>query len=583
MQSPPVHHDMPTASDHGSVPGPLDWLATGARRFQTWRARRRASPAWTVVVAAILVPAMLPVATVAWLSMQPADGALAHLARTVLPATLRDTLVLLTGVGVVTLVVGTGTAWLVTMYRFPGRGVLDRLLVLPLAVPTYIVAYAWVDVLDWSGPVQSTLRWATGWATAREYWFPEARSLPGAVLVFASVLYPYVYLSARASFVQQSVCALEVARTLGRTPLGAFTSVALPMARPALAAGLALALMETLGDLGAAQYLGVQTLSASIYATWQQRSNLPGAAQIAAVLLIVVAALLAAERLARGRAQFHSTTGRWRSIPFADLAGWRAALAALACFLPFAIGFLVPTAMLAANAARHLGEAASGGFWRAAAASLLLAAVAAGVTTALGVLLAYARRVASNGFTRPAVRLAGLGYALPGTVVALGLLIPLAALDNRIDALARSLLGVSTGLVVSGSVAILVIAYSVRFIAVALGTLEAGLERISPNLDAAARTLGATASSALVRVHVPMLLPALGTAALLVFVDVMKELPATLLLRPFNFESLATHVYALAALERVEAASVGALAIVIVGLVPVLLLHRAVSGGRAGS
>lgn len=573
---------MPSAGRDARTPGPPEWLASGARRLETWRAQRRASPLWTVAVALALAPLLLPILTVIWLALGPSDGALAHLARTVLPATLRDTMLLVAGVGLVTLVVGTGTAWLVTMYRFPGRGILDRLLVIPLAVPTYIVAYAWTDVLDHTGPVQSGLRWLAGWKTARDYWFPEVRSLPGAVLIFASVLYPYVYLSARASFVQQSICALEAARTLGRTSMGAFTAVALPMARPALAAGLALALMETLGDLGAAQHLGVQTLSATIYATWQQRSNLPGAAQIAAILLVAVLALFAAERLARGHAQFHHTTSRWRSIPFADLEGWRAVAAAVACFLPFAVGFLVPAGMLAANAVRHLGEAAGSGFWRSAASSLLLAGVAALVTTGTGVLLAYARRVAGNGFTRPAVQAAGLGYALPGTVLALGLLIPLAALDNRIDAFARANLGISTGLLISGSVALLVLAYVVRFLAVALGTVEAGLGRISPNLDAAARTLGETALSALWRVHLPLLLPALGTAALLVFVDVMKELPATLLLRPFNFESLATHVYALASLERVEAASVGALAIVLVGLVPVLLLHRAVAGGRAG-
>ena len=574
---------MPLATPSGPLPGPVDWIAGGAKRLQSWRARRRASPLWTVVVALALLPLLLPLATVLWLAAQPAEGAMLHLARTILPTALRETFLLLAGVGATTLVAGSGTAWLVTMYRFPGRALLDRLLVLPLAVPTYIVAYAWVDVLDYSGPVQSALRHVAGWKSAREYWFPEVRSLPGAIVLIASVLYPYVYLSARASFVQQSVCALEVARTLGRTPFGSFTAVALPMARPALVAGLALALMETLGDLGAAQHLGVQTLSATIYATWQQRSNLPGAAQIAAVLLAVVVALFAAERLARGRAQFHHATERWRSIPFAELTGWRAALAALACTLPVAIGFLVPAAMLAANAVRHFAEGAGAGFGRAALSSFVLAAAAAAVTAGLGVVLAYARRVAANGFTRPAVRLAGLGYALPGTVLALGLLMPLAALDNRIDALARATLGISTGLLLSGSLAVLVLAYVVRFLAVALGTVEAGLERISPNLDAAARTLGETALSALWRVHLPMLLPALGTAALLVFVDTMKELPATLLLRPFNFESLATHVYALASLERVEAASVGALAIVLVGLVPVLLLHRAVAGGRTGT
>ena len=574
---------MSLSNDGRPVLGPVQGLATLAHRLQSWRAQRRASPAWTVAVAAILGVMLLPVATVIALSLGSGAGALAHLARTVLADALAESLSLMAGVGLITLAVGTATAWMVTMYRFPGRDLVDRLLVVPLAVPTYIVAYAYVDLLDFSGPVQTALRALGGWRSARDYYFPEVRSTGGAILIFSSVLYPYVYLTARASFVQQSVCALEVARTLGRTPFGAFTSVALPLARPALVAGLALVLMECLNDLGAVQHLGVRTLSSSIYTTWLQRSSLPGAAQIATVLLLFVVALFWIERMARGGGQFHHTTGRYRSIPFAELDGWRGALALALCALPFAAGFLVPFLMLAANAWRHAAIALAGGFWKAAANSILLAGTAALAAVAIGVILAYARRVAANGFTKPAVRLAGLGYALPGTVLALGLLIPLAALDNRVDAWARSVLGVSTGLVLSGTVLALVLAYTIRFLAVALGTLEAGLERISPNLDAAARTLGETALSALWRVHLPLLMPALGTAGLLVFVDAMKELPATLLLRPFNFETLATHVYGFAALEQLEAASVGALAIVAVGLVPVLLLHRAIAEGRAGS
>jgi iron(III) transport system permease protein len=469
------------------------------------------------------------------------------------------------------------------MYRFPLHALVDRLLVLPLAVPTYIIAYAYAELLDYAGPVQGAVRSLFGFQSARDYWFFDIRSTSGAIFVLSSVLYPYVYLAARASFTQQSVCALEVARTLGRTEFGAFRSVALPLARPALVAGVALVLMESLNDLAAMQYLGVQTLSAAIYATWLQRSNLGGAAQIAAVLIVIVALLFAAERRARGRSRFHHTTGRYQAIPFAILGGTRAWAALTVCLLPFVLGFLLPTLILAGNAWRHAEVALAGGFWRAAGNSLVLAAVAAATAVAAGLLLAYARRIAANGFVRPAVRIAGLGYALPGTVLALGLLIPLAALDNRIDAATREAFGLSTGLVLSGTIFALVLAYTIRFLAVSLGTIEAGLERVSPNLDAAARTLGETALSALWRVHLPLLMPALGTAALLVFVDTMKELPATLLLRPFNFETLATHVYSFASLEQLEAASVGALAIVAVGLVPVLLLHRAIAEGRAGS
>lgn len=548
-----------------------------------WRQRLPASPGWTLFVLAIASVMALPLATIVALSLDPSESVWPHLIRTVLPGALADTGLLLAGVAILTLLFGTGTAWLVTMYRFPGRGLLDRLLVLPLAMPTYIIAYAYVELLDFSGPVQRALRAMFGWRTVRDYWFPEVRTLAGAVLVLSAVLYPYVYLSARASFVQQSVCVLEVARTLGRTSVGAFWSVALPLARPALAAGVALALMETLNDLGAVQYLGVSTLTLSIYTTWLQRSSLTGAAQIALVALLVVVALLVAERSARGRSRFHHTTGRYRSIPFSDLDGWRGYAAALVCGLPVLAGFVAPLAVLLVQASTHMDDAFAAGFWRTVRNSVGVAALAAAATVALGLGLAYARRLAPTAFVRAVVRTAGLGYAMPGTVLALGLIIPLAGLDNHVDAALRSLLGVSSGLLLSGSLFVIVLAYTIRFLAVSLGALEAGFERLSPNLDAVARTLGETALSALRRVHMPLLVPALGSAALLVFVDGMKELPATLLLRPFNFETLATHIYSYAALEQFEQAALGALTIVAIGLLPVLLLHRAVAGGRAGS
>lgn len=607
-------------------------LAGLPARVQRWRAKRRSSPMWTASVAAILGIMVLPIITVLSFALAPENNIWPHLFANVLfgrfPVTaipligvalagfaisrlrptapaatplamasiaclllalgsfsgsIGQTVLLMTGAGVLTIVTGTAAAWLVTMYRFPGRAVVDRLLVIPLAMPTYIIAYAYVELLDYAGPLQTAMREIFGFASARDYWFPEIRSIGGAVFVMSSVLYPYVYLTARASFVQQSVCALEVARTLGRTPLGVFWAVALPLARPALVAGVSLVLMECLNDIGAVEYLGVQTLTASVYSTWLERSNLGGAAQIATVMLGFIAILFAAERIARGSAQIHHTTGRYRSIPFQDLPGWKGYVASLLCAVPFLVGFAIPVLVLLHLAWKSSGQVADSSFYAAAYNSFTLSAVAAGVAVVLALTLGYARRVAPNGFIRPAVRLAGLGYAVPGTVLALGLLIPLAGIDNAIDSAARSLLGVSTGLILSGSIFALVIAYSIRFLAVGLGTVEAGLERISPNLDAAARALGETALSALMRVHLPLLLPALGSAGLLIFVDAMKELPATLLLRPFNFDTLATHVYSLAALEQFEEAAFGALTIVLVGLIPVLLLHKAVAGGRPGS
>jgi iron(III) transport system permease protein len=554
-----------------------------AASIEARRRPRDHSLLWTVVPALLAAVMALPLATVAVLSLTAPASVWPQLVRTVLPATLLDTAVLLAGVALLTLTFGACTAWLVTMCRFPGRALLDRLLVLPLAMPTYIVAYAYVELLDYAGPVQGGLRFAFGWTSAQDYWFPDIRSMEGAILVLSAALYPYVYLSARASFVQQSVCVLEVARTLGRTSMGVFWSVALPLARPALAGGVALAAMECLNDLGAVQYLGVRTLSVSIYTAWLQQSSLGGAAQIALVAVLIVLALLVAERSLRGHGRFHHSTGRYRAIPFSDLEGWRGAAAAAFCALPVVVGFVAPFALLLVQATAHLSEALEPDFWSAARNSVGVAAAAAVVTVALGLLLAYARRVAPNLLVRATVRGAGLGYALPGTVVALGLIIPLAGFDNRLDELLRASFGISSGLLLSGSLFVLVLAYSVRFLTVALSALEAGFERLSPNLDAAARALGETALSALWRVHIPLLAPALGAAALLVFVDGMKELPVTLLMRPFNFETLATHVYSYSGLEQFENATPGALGIVLVGLVPVLLLHQAVAGGRAGS
>ena len=554
-----------------------------AASIEARRRPRDHSLLWTVVPALLAAVMALPLATVAVLSLTAPASVWPQLVRTVLPATLLDTAVLLAGVALLTLTFGACTAWLVTMCRCPGRALLDRLLVLPLAMPTYIVAYAYVQLLDYAGPVQGGLRFAFGWTSAQDYWFPDIRSMEGAILVLSAALYPYVYLSARASFVQQSVCVLEVARTLGRTSMGVFWSVALPLARPALAGGVALAAMECLNDLGAVQYLGVRTLSVSIYTAWLQQSSLGGAAQIALVAVLIVLALLVAERSLRGHGRFHHSTGRYRAIPFSDLEGWRGAAAAAFCALPVVVGFVAPFALLLVQATAHLSEALEPDFWSAARNSVGVAAAAAVVTVALGLLLAYARRVAPNLLVRATVRGAGLGYALPGTVVALGLIIPLAGFDNRLDELLRASFGISSGLLLSGSLFVLVLAYSVRFLTVALSALEAGFERLSPNLDAAARALGETALSALWRVHIPLLAPALGAAALLVFVDGMKELPVTLLMRPFNFETLATHVYSYAGLEQFENATPGALGIVLVGLVPVLLLHQAVAGGRAGS
>ena len=543
---------------------------------------------WTAAACIAAGALSLPVVAIIWIAAFGNDVAgvasvWPHLASTVLPTALTNSLLLMAGTGAMTLVIGTATAWLVTMHRFPGRDMADRLLVLPLAMPTYIVAYAYTELLDFAGPVQTAWRTWLNVGNPSQYAFPQIRSLGGAMTMMALVLYPYVYLAARASFEQQSVCVLEVARTLGRTAAQTFWAVALPLARPALAAGVVLVAMETLNDLGAVQYLGVETLSASIYATWLQRANLPGAAQISLVMLALIVALLVAEKAMRGNGGFQATTGRYRAIPFETLDGGRAVLALVVVLLPSVLGFFVPFALLATQAVAHLATVDVSAFLRAARNSVLLAGVVSLVAISFAVVFAYAVRFSGSRAARTSSAAASLGYAMPGTVLAIGLISSLAAFDNGLDAWLRATFSISTGLLLSGSLFAVVFALVVRFLAVALGSVETGLQRISPNLDAAARTLGAGGMTTLMRIHLPILAPALGAAALLVFVDTMKELPATLLLRPFNFETLATHVYGLTAAEQFDEAALGAVAIVLIGLIPVMWLHRAVSEGRAGS
>lgn len=547
-------------------------LRAGRRRVSRLAARRPLLlPSVTAAAGAFV---LLPVITIVLLALSPAPGVWSHLWRTTLPVSLAETLLLMAGTGLLTLIVGTGTAWLVTMYAFPGRKLLDRLLILPLALPTYITAYCYGEFLDFTGPVQSALRALFGFATYQDYWFPSIRSLGGAVFIMSAVLYPYVYLAARASFAQQSHGVIEVARTLGRGGISTFWAIGLPMARPALAAGVSLALMECLNDIGAMEYLGVQTLSVSVYTSWLQRSSLAGAAQIALVMFIFVLALILVERLARQNRRFENS-GRNASRPEKELTGADRWLAVLACALPVIIGFVIPFVVLLRAAMTHGAQTAIADYARAAGTSLSLAGSAALLAVSLALFVGAALRFSPSGPVRVSARLSAFGYAIPGTVVALGLLIPLAAFDNALSRAAQSLFGVSTGLLLSGSAFALLLAYVIRFMAVALGPVEAGWQRLSLNLDAAARTLGASPMRMLQAVHLPLLRPALGAAALLVFVDTMKELPATLLLRPFNFETLATQIYIYASQEQFERSAVFALTIVAVGLIPLYFLDRA--------
>ena len=551
------------------------------RRFA--RLNENGNLGWSLAALLISLIALAPIAAIAILALQSSGDTWPHLAANVLPRAVQRTLGLMAGVGGLSLVIGTGTAWLVTMYRFPGRRLFQWLLLLPLAIPTYIIAYCYLELFDYSGVVQTGLRDVFGWQDARSYWFPDIRSLGGAIFVMSAVLYPYVYITARASFLAQSVCVLEVSRTLGQSAGATFWRIALPLARPALAAGVALALMETLNDIGAVEFFGVKTLTIAVYDTWLDRNSLPGAAQIACVMLLFVFALLLIERSMRAHRRFHHTTGKYRDLTEEPLRGGAAAFAMLACALPPLVGFLLPVGVLVSDATAHLGAGLAPDFWRAARNSLLLASAAAGLAVILAVVLAYARRQTRSKVVQTASTLPAISYAVPGTVLAIGLLIPLAQLDNGIDAAMRSLFDIPTGLIFSGTAFALVVAYTIRFLAASLGAVEAGLSKISRHIDAAARTLGSSVSETLWKVHLPLLRPALGAAALLVFVDSMKELPATLLLRPFNFDTLATQVFTLVSLYRYEEAGLSALTIVLVSLVPVFMLHGVIVAGRPGA
>lgn len=544
-------------------------------------AKRPSSWGWVLLVLPIIVLVLLPLLSIVIMSFSPSENIWPHLISTILPRSIRDTFLLMSGVGVLSLIIGTSTAWLVTMYQFKGRRFFEWALLLPLAMPTYMMAYCAVDLLEYSGPIQTGLRSVFGFQDSRDYWFPNIATMPGAIIVLSLVLYPYVYLAARASFIQQSVCALEVARTLGRTPMGAFWNVGLPLARPALIAGLVLALMECLNDYGAVAYFGIETLTASVYSTWQERSNLGGAAQIASLMLLIIIVLLYVERRARSEQKYFQTTGYNRDLPVIQLNGLQEAFAVMACALPFLLGFALPFYILLSASFRFIDFVWTPEFWAAAGNSVLLASLTAVIAVSVALIIAYGKRVTAHPILKPIGALAGTGYAIPGAILAIGILIPLAAFDNMFDSFMRSTFGISTGLLLSGSLFALLFAYLVRFLAISLGTIEAGFHKISPNLDGAARTLGQNSVGGFRLVLLPIMRPSVAAAALLVFVDTMKELPATLLLRPFNFDSLATLVFEFASREEFEEAGLAGLTIVAFGLIPLLILNRTVSTGRS--
>ena len=528
-------------------------------------------PLAALVIAAVVVAPML---AVVWLAFHPTENIWPHLMATVLPRYLFNTLVLMAGVGVLTAAVGTGAAWLVVMHRFPGRGWLEPALLAPMAIPAYIGAYALVDFLDYAGPVQSGLRLTMGWKSAKDYAFPEVHSIGFAILVLAAAFYPYVYILARAAFRELSGSSYEVARALGAGPAGLFLRVGLPLARPAIAAGVALALMETVADFGTVQHFAVQTLTTGVFSTWFNGNNAGGAAQLSGVILVLILALVAVERRARRHARYHRPARAARPVSPVALTGWLGWLAAVLCLLPFAAGFVLPVGVMVGHALRKPQVWLAPGLGPAALNTLMAGGIAAVLTVTAALVLVHGVRLAGRPLVRLVLPVTALGYAAPGAVLAVGILIPLAALDHRIADAVLALTGHDPGLMLTGTAAALVLAYAVRFFGIAQSAVDSAFGRVSPMLPLAARSLGRTAGGVLRDVFLPLMRGSVSTALLVVFVECSKELPATLLLRPFNFNTLATRAYDLASLEKITEAAPAALLVIAVGLMAVAVLAR---------
>ena len=551
----------------------------GSGAFDALPSKARIDP-WTSATLLVALVVAVPILSIPWLALFPEENIWPHLIATVLPGYVLTTLALMLGVSIGVLTIGVASAWLVTMCRFPARRVFEWALLLPMAVPAYVIAYVYTDLLEFAGPVQSGLRHLFGWQIASDYWFPEIRSLGGAIAMMSLVLYPYVYLLSRAAFLEQSVGLLDASRTLGCGPWASFFRVSLPMARPSIAMGVALALMETLNDVGTVNFFAVQTLTIGIYDVWLNMGNIGGAAQIAMVMLVFVIVLLTIERQSRRRHKHYQMPGRLKELPGHRLTGVGACLAFAACLLPVIAGFIIPAGILLGNSIRYFDESWTPEFLRYATNSLMLSSSAAVLAVCVALLLAYGKRLARGPLVSGAVSFASVGYAVPGAVLAIGVIIPLAGFDNALDAFMREQFSISTGLLFSGTVFAILFAYVVRFLAVAFGSVDASLAKVTPAMEMAARTLGHGPMATFFRVHLPLIRGGVLIGGLVVFVDCMKELPATLILRPFNFDTLATFVYQFASDELIEQASLGALGIVLSGLIPVIVLSRIISATR---
>jgi len=530
---------------------------------------------WDLVLLCVVGIILFPIITVFWIALHPTENIWPHLLATSLPRYLSNSITMMLFVALFATSVGVGTAWCVSRYSFPGRGLYQWALFLPLAVPSYIGAYAFVDFWEYAGPVQTALREYFGWQTSRDYWFFEPRSMKTAVFVIGLSLYPYTYMLARAAFQDQSARAMEVAQALGASPLKRFWRVALPLARPGIAVGAALVMMETLNEFGAVEFFAVQTLTTGIFTTWLEAGNLGGAAQIASVLLLIIAVLVIWERLSRSRMrvdQKYNTTQHTQPVRLKGSKGWGVSLL---CALPVLFGFILPVSIMLGHGLSVDQALQIQAFLAASANSIWVAGMAGIVTVAAALLATFAVQLSPTGLRRQLAQFSMLGYAIPGAILAVGILTPLAYLDRGLADTVETYFGVDIGLILTGSAAGIIIAYVIRFFALGVGTISAALNRISPNVLTSARALGKNPAGILTTVHIPMIRGPILIACLLVFVDAIKELPATLLLRPFGFETLSTLIYNAASREDIEGASLASLVVILVSMIAVLIVARA--------
>ncbi len=536
---------------------------------------------WGLGASFIALLAALPVLTVFSFMLQPSSEVWQHLVDTVLQDYITNSLLLMLGVAGLATVLGVSTAWLTSLCDFPGRGVFEWALLLPLAMPGYIVAFTYGGMLGPAGPAQTMLRELFAWSYG-DYWFPEIHSLGGAICILGFVLYPYIYMLCRAAFLSQSLCVLEVSRTLGCSPWRSFLNIALPLARPAIVAGLTLVCMETLADYGTVQYLGISTFTTGIFRTWFGMGDAAAAGQLAAVLMIFIIALVVLERLSRRRARYHHTSNKYSTLPRYPLSKYQGLLACFACLIPLSIGFLLPAGQLLLWALKTFQDTVNQQFLLLLWNSLWLASLTALCVTIVALFLAYAQRIAPKPSVVIPAKVANLGYAVPGTVIAVGVMIVASHFDHAVINGLKSCCNISSGLILSGSFAALIFAYLVRFLSVSLQSVEAGLSKVKPSMDDAARALGYNALDTVKHIHFPIIRGTVLTALLLVFVDTLKELPATLVMRPFNFNTLAVKAYELASDERLADAASASLAIVIAGIIPVILLSKSITQSRPG-